>query len=77
MTGSLGRVTGRESGRVGGVGTVQENEGFGSHPAVTTKPSFSLHASRVTRLKGGCAPKIPEIYKVVWLKPGGKAKGEI
>ena len=59
MTGSLGRVTGRESGRVGGVGTVQENEGFGSHPAVTTKPSFSLHASRVTRLKGGCAPKIP------------------
>ena len=56
MTGSLGRVTGRESGRVGGVGTVQENEGFGSHPAVTTKPSFSLHASRVTRLKGGCAP---------------------
>ena len=57
MTGSLGRVTGRESGRVGGVGTVQENEGFGSHPAVTTKPSFSLHASRVTRLKGGCAPK--------------------
>ena len=58
MTGSLGRVTGRESGRVGGVGTVQENEGFGSHPAVTTKPSFSLHASRVTRLKGGCAPII-------------------
>jgi len=58
MTGSLGRVTGRESGRVGGVGTVQENEGFGSHPAVTTKPSFSLHDSRVTRLKGGCAPKI-------------------
>ena len=57
MTGSLGRVTGRESGRVGGVGTVQENEGFGSHPAVTTKPSFSLHDSRVTRLKGGCAPK--------------------
>ena len=57
MTGSLGRVTGRESGRVGGVGTVQENEGFGSPPAVTTKPSFSLHASRVTRLKGGCAPK--------------------
>ena len=59
MTGSLGRVTGRESGRVGRVGTVQENEGFGSHPAaVTTKNDDS----RVTRarlsIKGGCAPKI-------------------
>ena len=37
MTGSLGRVTGRESGRVGGVGTVQENEGFGRDLAVTLR----------------------------------------
>jgi len=31
MTGSLGQVTGRESGRLGVFGNSRKNEGFGGH----------------------------------------------